>query len=249
MRSTQTFSGLFLAALLAGAPAMPAEEAPLVSADLGYASRYVFRGVDKTGAATQAGLEFARDNFSGGLWTNQPFKRGEGSEVNLNAAYSAQVGKSLTLEASARNYWFDGGPAGATKHSFEAGVSATLAPIQGFTPGLAYYHDFRLRADTTQATLAYSIALTGIGTFLDLNLFAGSSTGDDWRPDAPGPNRHDSYGYWGAEAHLPYRIGLHSTLVAGLHYAEAGGRSTANGPFGLSGGQNLWFTLGVSLDF
>ena len=249
MRSTQTCSGLFLAVLLVGVPALLAEEIPLVSADLGYASRYVFRGVEKTGVSTQAGLGFSQDNLSGGLWTNQPFQRREGNEVNLNGAYSRQVGKSLTIEASARNYWLDGGPVGATKHSFEAGISATLAPINGFTPGVAYYHDFRLQADTTQATLAYSIALTGIGAFLDLNLFAGYSTGDDWRPDASGPNRHDSYGYGGAEAHLPYRIGLHSTLVAGLHYTEASGRSPANGPFGLSRGQNLWFTLGVNLDF
>jgi uncharacterized protein (TIGR02001 family) len=249
MRSTQTFSGLFLAALLAGAPAMPAEEVPLVSADLGYASKYVFRGIEKTGAATQGGLEFSRDNFRAGLSTNQPFRRGEGDETNLSAAYSGPVGEGMTLEASVRNYWRNGGPAGDTRHSFEAGVAATLPPIKGFTPSVAYYHDFRLQADTVQAALAYSIALTSIGAFLDLNLFAGGSAGDDWRPDATGPHRHDSYGYWGAEANLPYRIGPHSTLVAGLHYAGTQGRSATNGPFGLSAGQNLWVTLGVNLDF
>jgi hypothetical protein len=49
--------------------------------------------------------------------------------------------------------------------------------------------------------------------------------------------------------YLPYRIGQHSTLVAGLHYADTSGRSPTNGPFSLSSGQNFWVTLGVSLDF
>ena len=134
-------------------------------------------------------------------------------------------------------------------HSFEAGLNATWAPIDGFTPSLACYHDCRLRADTGQASLAHSFALTGFGAFLDLNFFAGWTTGGDWRPDAPGPRRHDSYSYWGAEAHLPYRIGPHSTVIAGLHYADTSGRSPTNGPFSLSSGRNLWITLGVSLDF
>jgi hypothetical protein len=101
-----------------------------------------------------------------------------------------------------------------------------------------------------QVSLARSVALTGLGAFLDLNLFAGWATGEDWRPDAPGARRRDGYSYWGAETYLPYRIpGSRYTLVTGLHYADTTGRSPINGPFSLSGGQNFWVTLGVSLDF
>ena len=109
--------------------------------------------------------------------------------------------------------------------------------------------DFRFRSDTAEVSLARSIALSKWGAFLEINFYAGQVAGADWRPDAPGPRLHDSYAYWGGEARLPYRIGAHTTLTTGLHYAETGGRSSTNGPFGLSAGRVFWLTVGVNLDF
>ena len=249
MPSLNTSLGLCLATMLVVPLGAQVDETPAVRADFGYASRYVFRGVERAGQSAQAGVELTRGDFRGGGWTNQPIGSGGARETNLNAAYTWQPINGLNLEASAAHSWFSAVPGGGVKRSCEAGLVATFAAFDGFTPGLAYYHDFRFRADTAQASLARSIALTRLGAFLELNVFAGWVTGDDWRPDAPGPQRHDSYGYWGGEARLPYRVGPHSTVVAGLHYADAFGRSVANGPFGLSGRRHLWVTLGVNLDF
>lgn len=249
MRSTQAFSSFFLAALLARTLWAQTEEGPALRADFDYATQYVVRGVKRTGASAQASVEVVRDNLRAGVGGNLPFRAGEERETHLNAAYFWHATKELTLEASAEQYWYGKGPADGTRHSFETGLTATVAPINGFIPSLVYYHDFRLRADTLQASFAHSIALTGLGAFLDLSLFAGWATGDDWRPDAPGLRRHDSYRYWGVEAHFPYRVGPHSTIVAGLHYADAAGRSPTNGPYGPASGQKFWSTLGVSLDF
>ena len=223
-----------------------------MQAGLGLASKYVFRGVEKAAASTQAELALARDGFRGSLWANQPFKPGGGRDLNLGAAYSSPVAECLVIEVKATQYWTNGGPAGETRHSFDSGLTVSLVPIKGFTPSLAYFHDFRLRADTTLGGLAYSVPLTGLGTFLDLNFFAGCTAGENWRPDSTGRPRRDGYGYWGAEANLPYSLGYlvpHATLVTGLHYTNTKGRSATNGPFGLSGGQNFWLTLGVNLDF
>ena len=235
--------------LLVGGRAWAQEEAPLLRMDLAYASSYVFRGVERAGDSAQAAVEFNRANFRGGLWINQPFTHGDTREVNLNAAYAWRPADTFTLEASVAHAWFDDVPGGGVKRSLETGLSATLAPAGGFTPGLAYYHDFHLRADTVQASLARSIALTKLGAFLELNFFAGWVRGDDWRPDGPGPRRADGYGYWGGEAHVPYRVGPHSTVVAGLHYADSFGRSVTNGPFSRTGHGKLGVTLGVNLDF
>ena len=180
---------------------------------------------------------------------NLPFKSGEAHEANLNAAYTWQPASGPALEASVAHSWFSDVPGEDVKRSFEAGLTATFSVVHGFTPSLAYHHDFRLRSDTAQASLARSIALTKLGAFLELDFFAGWATGDDWRPDAPGSRRHDSYGYWGGEARVPYRVGPHSTITAGLHYADAFGRSATNGPFGRLARHNLWVTLGLNLDF
>jgi hypothetical protein len=241
-----SFSGFFL---LACARVWAQEEAPPLRVDLAYASSYVFRGVARSADAVQTAVEFNRDSLRGGLWVNQPFKRDDTREVNLNAAYAWQPAAALTLEASVTHAWFDNVPGGGVQRSLETGLSATLAPAGGFTPGLAYYHDFHLRTDTAQASLARSIALTKLGAFLELNFFTGWVSGGNWRPDAPGPRRQDGYGYWGGEAHLPYRVGPHSTVVIGLHYADSFGRSISDGPFGRTEHGKLWVTLGVNLDF
>jgi len=236
-------------ALLAGARVWAQEEPPPVRVDVAYVSSHVFRGVERAGDSVQTGVEFSRDRLHGGLWVNQPFEGGDTREVNLHAAYVWQPAESFTVEASVTPAWFDAVPGGGVERSFEAGLEATLAPVGGFTPGLAYYRDFLLQADTVQASLARSIALTKLGAFLEVNLFAGWASGEDWRPDAPGTRRHDSYRYWGGEVHLPYRVGAHTTVMAGLHYAGSSGRSATNGPFGRAPRGKLWVTLGITLDF
>ena len=249
MRILKIFLGFMVAVLLAGPVVVRADEPPAVQVDFVSATRYVFRGVERAGSSAQAAVEFNRDSFHGGVGATLPFNRGETREVNLHAVYTWRPSADFSLEASVVKHWFSDVPGGGGRHSFETGLAATLAPISGFTPGVAYYHDFRFHSDTVQGSLARSIALVKWGAFLDLNLFAGWATGDNWRPDAPGPRSHDSYGYWGGEARLPYRLGAHSIITAGLHYAEAFGRSPTSGPFGLKSRRNLWVTLGVNLDF
>jgi hypothetical protein len=247
------FSRPIFVLLLAGLPGVGAlaqgeEPAPL-RLDLGYASSYVFRGVERAGDSAQAAVEFNRGGFRGGVWSNLPFNDDGAREVNLNAGYGWQVADGLTLEATAVSAWFSDVPGGGVDRSLEAGVTATLAPAAGFTPSLAYHHDFHLLADTVQASFARSIALTKLGAFLELNFFAGWADGGDWRPDSAGPPQRDGYGYWGGEVRLPYRIGAYSMVVAGLHYAENFNRSATNGAFGSPDRGNLWVTFGVNIDF
>jgi hypothetical protein len=249
MRSTQAFSVFFVAAWLAGPLRAQTGEEPAFRAGLDYATQYVFRGVQRAGASVQPSVELAKGDLRGGLGSNLPFQGGAEREADLNLAYSWRVTEELALKFSAVQYWHGDAPVDGTRRSFETGLTAVATPVKGIIPSLDYYHDFRLRADTVQVSLTRGFPLTSLGTYLDLNLFAGWVAGGDWRPDAPGPPRHDSYRYWGAEAHLPYRIGLHTTVIAGLHFSDSVGRSPTNGPDGLAGGRRFWATLGVSLDF
>lgn len=249
MRFRQKITGILFIALWAGPLGVRGDEPPAMLVDFSHATRYVFRGIKRAGPSAQVAAEFNRDSLRGGVRANLPFENGETRELNLHAAYTWRPVDEVSLEALVAQHWFDEVPGGGARHSFEAGLTATLAPISGFTPGLAYYHDFNFRSDTAQVSLARSVALVKWGAYLDLNFFTGWVTGRDWRPDAPGSRLNDGYGYWGGEAHLPYRIGAHTTVTAGLHYTEAFGRSPTSGPFGLSARRNLWITLGVNLDF
>lgn len=249
MRLFRTIPGFLCALFPLVAGAARADEAPPFQGEVTYVSRSVFRGVERAGDSVQAGAKLSRENLHGGLWLSQPFDNAAAREAKLQAGYVWTATDGLSVEASLAHSWFDRVSGGGVNRSLEAGLAATLAPAGGFTPRLSYHHDFRFRADAVEMAFARSIALTRIGAFLELNLFAGYARGRDWRPDAAGSRRRDDYGWWGGEVALPYRIGAHSTVVAGIHYAETFGRSVANGPFGRSGNLGAWVSLGVNLDF
>lgn len=233
--------------LLSGA--LFAQDELSTTADAGYASRRVFRGVERSGDAMQASVGLAQAGWRGNLWASVPFESAEPDEVNLNVGYTAKVSDAFSVGIDATQFWFGNPPAGATKQSFEAGVEATWSANGGMTTTLAYHHDFRLKADSVQGSLGYSFPLTKLGAFLELSAFAGWVDGSDIRPDAPGPAVGDGYGYFGAEAYLPYRIGGHTTIIAGVHFADTVGQSRLWSPIGAGSGSRGWATLSVSFDF
>jgi hypothetical protein len=235
----------FLAALTLAARA---EEPPTVRLDFAYASRAVVRGVERAGDALQAGVEFSRDEWRGGLRTSQPLGGGV-READVHAGYVWPATESVSIAASIAHFWYGDVPGGGVERSIEAGLAATFAPVSGFTPTLAYRRDFRFRSDSVELALARSVPLTKWGAFLEFNFFTGVVHGANWRPDAAGARRRDAYQYWGGEVSLPYRVGPHTTVVAGLHAAGNAGRSLANGAFGRPADAIFWATLGVTLDF
>jgi hypothetical protein len=248
MSSFRIVRAVFFSSLVAIA-AMAQDDAPPVRVDATYSSRSVFRGVARAADSLHAGVELSRENLHGGVGTRQPFAGSVAREVDLHAGYRWSLTDGVTVEALLTHTWFDRVPGGGVENSLEAGLAATLAPLNGFTPSLRYYHDFSFRADTIEVAVARSTALPKLGAFLEWNFYGGWTSGRDWRPESAGPRRRDAYGYWGGEVSLPYRIGSNSIVAVGAHYAEAFGRSSANGPFGQSGSPGLWVTLGVSHDF
>lgn len=247
MRSARaTF--VFIAAFAGLTSGSWAEEPPPVKVDFTYATDAVFRGIAQAGDSLQADVELSRDEWRAGLRTSQPFAHGA-RRVDLQAGYHWQATDTLSIEASLAHGWYGDVPGGGVDRSAEAGLTASLASVGGFVPSFSYRHDFRFRADTVELAVARSVALTKWGAFLEFNFFVGAAKGADWRPDAAGARRRDGYIYWGGEVSLPYRVGAHATVVAGLHAAGNSGRSELNGPFGRPSEAILWGTLGVSLDF
>ena len=225
------------------------EDEVATNASAGLSSRHVFRGVEHTGAGATGVIQVTRDNWRVGADISQPFDRDEPGEGTLTTAYAWKPTKQFKLEAIMTPRWSIDSPPGATKRSFEAGVSAAWELPNGFTVELAGFHDWRLKADTLQATLNYSQPLKSLGAYLEWSASIGTSSARDLRPDAVGTPIRDSYSYYSASVRLPYRISGRSTLVAGLHVAESINQSRFWSPISASGGFQVWFDVGLSVDF
>ena len=249
MRSVRFFALLF--ALQAGATVLLAQSdgEPRLTADFGYASRHVFRGVERAGSSAQASVEYAANGFRGTVWANRPLRGGQVGEIDLTAAYGHQMSDRLKVELALTAYRFTNVPAGATGHSLEAGLVVTGASINGFVPRVSLRHDFRLAAHTVEAGLAYSLPLTKLGAFLEFSAFTGWTDGSNLRPDAAGPRVSEGYGFVGTEVRLPYRVGTHTTVIAGLEGATTLNHSGAFAVSGRSARTNLSLSLSVSFDF
>jgi len=225
------------------------EDEPATNASVGLSSRHVFRGVESAGAGATGSFQVRRDNWRVGGDISRPFDRDEPGEGTLTAAYAWKATKQFKLEAVVMPRWSIDPLPGATKHSFEAGVSANWELPSGFTVELAGFHDWRLKADTLQATLNYSQPLKNLGAYLEWSASIGTSSARDLRPDAVGTPIRDSYSYYSASVRLPYRISGRSTLVGGLHVAESDNQSRLWSPIAASGGFRVWFDVGLSVDF
>jgi uncharacterized protein (TIGR02001 family) len=59
------------------------------SANLGYNSEYIFRGIPQKSSSAFGGVDFAAGGFSAGAWTADV---GDGLEVDLYSAYGFTVG-------------------------------------------------------------------------------------------------------------------------------------------------------------
>mgnify|MGYP001812663078 FL=1 len=106
MKHTKT---LLATALLAGAGVAQAE----LSANLGVASNYYFRGVTQTGdsAAVSGGIDYAHDSgFYLGTWmSNVDFGGKEDVEVDGYAGFGNDIGDTgIGYDVSAWYYWYPG---------------------------------------------------------------------------------------------------------------------------------------------
>ncbi len=240
---------LWLIAAVSGLHAQEDEAAP--TATVAIASQRVFRGVKCSGASGQGSFQVARDTWRMGAEFIQPFDHDEPDEGNLNADYGWHATKQLKLEASVTSRWFSKMPPGATRYSFEAGISAAWTLPKDFSLELAAFHDWRLKADTLQATVNYSMPLKSLGAYLEWSASVGTATARDLRPAAVGSSApvRDAYSYYTASVRLPYRIGPHSMLVTGVHLAKTDNQSPFWSPIGARSGTRVWAELGLSFDF
>jgi len=197
-----------------------------VTSDFSYTSEYVFRGIQSSYAATQGSVEVGQDDFRVGIWTNQPTNSattGATNEIDFYAGYKLKLDRDLTADFVATYYYYPENNGGATRNSYELGVGGTY-DLVGLNPGFAgistslyYYYDFRLRAQTLQVSVGYSLALKDFGTSLDFSVFAGQVAAKKLFPDS-GFKIRESYGYYGIGLNIPYKLAENAQVHIGTSY-------------------------------
>ena len=85
MLRVTTIIGVFLLAVLY----QPIATAQEWSANLGYNSEYIYRGIPQKSSSAFGGVDFEAGGFSAGAWTADV---GDGLEVDLYGAYGIEVG-------------------------------------------------------------------------------------------------------------------------------------------------------------
>lgn len=181
-----------------------------VTADVTYASKYIFRGVVLGEQAIHPSVELSYSGFYAGVWGN--VAAGKKDEYPDNEEWDFYVGKSFqlsditSLDVGYTFYYYPDAPSINGTDEFYAGLSFD---VQGFSPSIYAYYDTDLEAFTVQGSVGTSLPLEGLGTSLDLSASLGNVDGDGF-----------SYTYWSLGASIPFQLSKNSTLTPGVTFAS-----------------------------
>lgn len=192
-----------------------AEDSLSVTADVTYASKYIFRGVVLGEHAFHPSIEVSGKNFYAGVWANTPL--GSRSEYPDNEEYDFYLGRNfqlsdvVSLDAGYTYYYYpelDGVPHHGTSEVY-LGLNWD---VNGFFPSVYAYYDFDLEAWTFQGSVGTSIPIEAAGASLDLTATLGHVE----------VNGGFNYTYWSLGAAIPYKLSDRATITPGVTFASHG---------------------------
>ncbi len=241
-----------MAAGVSRAAEVTAKPSYSVTSDFSYTSEYVFRGIKNSNAAFQGSVEVGQDDVRLGIWTSQPIdsKGQDNNEIDVYAGYKLKLSRDLTADFVGTYYYYPEATNGQTHHSYEVGIGGIynlggLSPaFQGFSASLYYYYDFRLKAQTIQPSLGYSLALTDFGTSIDFNVFAGQVSSHEMAPDVEGSSVRESWTYYGIGVNIPYKLAENAQVHIGASLSQNDKYFTDFHPH-----QNASVSAGVTIGF
>jgi len=207
---------LALAVLTAGVSAqaqtaVAAQSSALsVTADISYVSEYVFRGLSKAGDSVQPSIKATYGDFYASVWNsndlNSTNTTDNANETDLTAGYGYKLSDSIKLDVGVIRYLYEGqSDLDSTELYVGASVDTLLKPSF-----YAYYDNESEKSGvaTYTASIGHSVALSAIGSSLDLSALVGFV------------NRYDTqeYVYGVIGAAIPYKLSENATLTFGVDY-------------------------------
>jgi uncharacterized protein (TIGR02001 family) len=227
-------AGLLLAgpALADGLPGKGRPKAPevsdgrpcTVSANVGYTTDYVFRGISQSNedAAVQGGVDFACGRFYIGTWGSS-IAFGNGTEIDVYGGYRTKTGP-VNWDLGFIYYAYPGAASYLDLDYFEFKVAASGEVWKGGTLGGTVFYSPEYTGNNGEVwtwEVSFSQALPKVGIFAPtVSVLYGRS---DFQDDGS-----LSYGYWNAGLTLAF----HDRWSLDLRYWDSENSGFAYGPLG-----------------
>jgi uncharacterized protein (TIGR02001 family) len=221
------------------------------SAEVRYATRYVFRGDMKAGQSMQANVEFnptaGQDGFFVGGWANQPFASERDFEFDLYGGYKYHW-EGFEFTGGLTGYFYPEASNGETDYTYEIYASANREILENWGVTGTVYYDLRTKDITLEAATGYRIPyqVENFPATLDFSFFLGTSNVRDNLPDARGPDIKDNYSYYGATVSTSVWFTKNLRATIGFQYGDTINRQEGVNRY-RDGSDNLYGYAGVGL--
>lgn len=238
-----------LAAVVAGPAFGQSASEPGLAVSVDHLSERVFRGLERADDTAQVGVAWRGEAWRAAWKGYAPLRSDAPAEWRLEGGWGMKAGARASFETTLAWSHVTRPLGGMARDALEFGATVAWALPREAVVSVAAFHDFTHEATTGEAAVARGIPLTRLGAYLDLRAFVGWSDARDWLPRAAGGRVAGGYGYFGADAVLPYRIGEITSVTLGLSYSEAWNARDAGIFAGAGGRRNLAARIGVTFDF
>ncbi len=221
------------------------------SAEVRYATRYVFRGDKKAGESIQANIEFnpvaGQDGFFVGGWANQPFSSERDFEFDLYGGYKYHW-QGFQFTGGLTGYFYPEANQNQTDYTYEVYVSANREILENWGASVTAYYDVRTQDLTFEAATGYRIPfnIEQFPASFDLSLYVGTSSIRDQFPDLAGSSVKDSYSYYGATISTSVWFTKSLRATIGIHYGDTINRKEMVNGY-RDGSDNLYGYAGIGL--
>lgn len=222
-----------------------------ISTNVGFESKYVFRGVQFADTSMQPSVELSYGGFYGGAWFNLPvghdaadeaFFDPFAQELDLYGGYSSSLTETISYDIGVTYYTF---PEAA--NGFFDGDANTVEMYLGFafdvilSPEVYFFRDFTLDTTTIQGGASYSVPLMEKTSF-DVGGTIGYVIADN--------GADNLYGILSAD--ISYAISDSGSFYVGGRYGGTdipGGSMIDDIDLATTTSSDLWWGLGFSASF
>lgn len=221
------------------------------SAEVRYATRYVFRGDKKAGESIQGNVEFkplaGQDGFFVGAWANQPIASERDFEFDLYGGYKYHW-EGFEFTGGLTGYFYPEAKNYQTDYTYEAYVSANREILENWGASVTAYYDFRTKDLTFEAATGYRIPfkIEQFDASLDFSAYIGASSIRDQFPDVPAASVKDNYSYYGATVSTTVWFTKNIRGTIGIHYGDTINRKAMLNGYS-DGSDNLYGYAGVGI--